>query len=259
VKIPPKISIVIPSYNKVKFIRKTFDSIIHQKYSNLEVLVKDGGSTDGTLSVIKEFASKYPKIIKWESGKDNGQLEAVNDGLSKATGDILTFINADDCYTRGTFKAVESAFSKNPKAVWFVGRGMVIDNKDKEIAKPITIYKNILLHLNSYQGLLMTNYIMQPSVFITKKAWRGFGPFIGTRNFIMEYDFWLKIAKINKPQIINKFLSKFRIESNTKSKNMTQMILIEDEKIVKKYTKNPLIIVLHKLNNLGRILIGGLI
>ena len=78
---PPKFSIVIPSYNKVRFIGQTLDSIVDQKYLNLEVIIQDGGSTDGTLEIIEEFARKYPNIIKYESKKDKGQLDAINNCL----------------------------------------------------------------------------------------------------------------------------------------------------------------------------------
>jgi glycosyltransferase involved in cell wall biosynthesis len=250
----PKISIVVPSYNKVNFIDQTLRSIFNQSYKNIEVIIQDGGSTDGTVDIIRKFAKKYPII--WESKKDKGQLDAINKGLKKTTGEILTFINADDCYESGTFAAISSAYIKNPSALWFAGRGIVIDKNGKEIARVVTWYKNLLLSFSSYCLLLITNYLMQPSIFFSKKALDKYGPLTGTLDFITEYDFWLKLGRISMPVIINKNLSRFRIEPGTKTKRMFTKLVFEDTKIVKKYTDNSFIIILHRLNNFGRILIA---
>lgn len=251
----PRISIIIPSYNKVKYIRETLNSIFDQKYENLEVIIQDGGSNDGSLEIIKKFSNKYPKIIKLEAKKDNGQLEAINKGFKKATGDIVTFINADDVYEKDTLMTIATSFIENPKALWFAGKGMVINKKGIKIAKPFTVYKNFLLKINSYKLLLITNYLMQPSVFLKKEVLNRYGFFIGTKAFIMEYDMWLKIGKAKMPVVINKQLSKFRIDSETKTKRLFNEILDKDEKILFKYTNNKLIIMLHKLNNMGRIIV----
>ena len=250
----PRISIVIPSYNKAQFIGKTLDSIFGQNYSNLEVIIQDGGSTDGTLDIIKSFSKKYPII--WESKKDKGQLDAVNKGLAKATGNILTFINADDVYEDGAFSEVTKSYQDNPQALWFAEQGKVIDKNGKEIAKPSTWYKNFLLSLNSRFYLLTTNYLTQPSVFFTKEAYTKYGPFEGTGSgVIMEYGFWLKLSKISMPVVIGKVLSSFRITDTNISSVAYKSILKEDELITKKFTKNKFILFLHKLNNLGRVFI----
>lgn len=252
----PKISVVIPSFNKVNFIGETLRSIFDQKYSNLEVIIQDGGSTDGTLEIIEKFADKYPTIIKYESKTDKGQLDAINKGLGRATGEILTFINADDVYEPGALDTVARAYRENPSAFWFAGRGKVIDETGREIAKPITGYKSFLLDLNSKFHLLVTNYLMQPSVFFTKQGYVKYGPFTGTGKFVTEYDFWLKLASVSMPIILKRNISKFRIEQTTKTKIMSGYLLSEDWKIVKKYTKNLVILFLHKLNNIGRVLVS---
>ena len=256
--ISPKISIVIPSYNKVRFIGKTLDSIFSQEYPNLEVIIEDGNSDDGTLKIIKEYANKY-KSIKWESKKDKGQLDAINKGLKKAKGDIATFINADDIYAKNSFSDVSDTYRNNPDALWFAGRGTVINGEGKEIAGIVTWYKSLLLSLNHKSLILILDYLMQPSVFLTKKAYLKYGPFTGTNDFVTEYDLWLRLANVRMPIIIDKTLSRFRIEPSTKTKTMFKSLLAEDKKIVKKYTANLLILFLHDLHNLGRTVIGTFI
>jgi len=255
----PKISVVIPSFNKVKFIKKTLDSIIDQKYSNIEVIIQDGGSTDGTLEIIKSYQNKYQKIIKLESKKDNGQLDAINTGFKKATGEILTYINADDLYDGNVFEVVSGYFLENPKSLWFAGKGKVINEKGAEIAKLATWYKNFLFFINSKLCLFITNYLMQPSVFLTREAHQKYGPFTGTTNFVMEYEMWLKLAKLKMPCLINKNLTKFRIEANTKTKKMSDKLLAEDEKIVMKFTHNIVILTLHRLHNFVRLIFSNFV
>jgi len=251
--------VVIPSYNKVKYIGATLGSIVSQNYPNLEVIIQDGRSNDGTLEIIKNYIMKYPKIFSYESKDDKGKLDAINKGLKKTSGEIVTYINADDVYSQGTFLNVAEAFIKRPEALWFAGKGVIINREGDEIAKLVTIYKNFLLFQNSRFYLLVTNYLMQPSVFLTRKAFDGFGPFAGTTDFVTEYDLWLKLSNVEMPVVIDSALSKFRIEPATKTKQITSKLLIADEKIVRCYTMNPIILVLHKLNNFGRILTGKMI
>lgn len=255
----PLISVVIPAYNKFRFIGKTLDSIISQNYPGVEVIIEDGGSTDGTLKIIEKYAGKYPEMIRYESKKDKGQWDAINKGFKKAKGKIITYINADDVYRPGAFAEIERLYRLNIDALWFAGRGDVIDGNGNRIAVWPTRYKNLLLAINSYPLLLIVNYLMQPSVFITKTAWERFGPFVGTRKFVMEYDLWLKIAKVKMPIITGKYLSSFRIEPSTITKKSSDILLREDEKVIKKHTSNQLILFLHSLHNLGRLAVGKII
>ncbi len=249
---PPLISVVIPSYNKVKYVEKTLKSIVSQNYTNYEVIIQDGGSNDGTVEIIKKYAKKYPQYVSFVSKKDGGQLDAINTGLKKAKGDIVTFINADDVYEAGAFESVVAHYIENPDALWFAGKGIVIDENDNEIAKSATLYKSFLLQLNAINYLLITNYLMQPSVFLTKKALKEYGLFTGTKFAVMEYDMWLKIGKDQMPICINKVLTRFRLEKDTKTSTNANKLLIEDVKIVKKYTKNKYILFLHSINNFAR-------
>jgi len=249
----PKISIVIPSYNKAKYIRETLSSIFSQNYPNLEVIVQDGGSTDGTINIIKEFAKKYPRNFKWVSKKDRGQIDAINKGLKKASGDIVAYINADDIYESGALLVVGEYIRKNPDTLWLAGKGKVINAEGREISKCVTKYKNFLLKLNKYTYLLIVNYLFQPSVYLSKKAYKKSGPFRGINSVVMEYNLWLELGREKMPDIIDEYLSNFRLSMDNISATQYKNVLKKDYNIVKKYTNNLLVLLLHLLNNFGRI------
>jgi len=251
----PKISLVIPSLNKAEFIGRTLQSILDQNYQNLEVIIRDGGSTDGTVEIIKKFSRKYPAVFFWEIKKDSGQLEAINEGLKNTTGEIVTYLNADDIYRPGALIAVGKYFATHPNTPWLVGKGEIVDEEGKIISSFATDYKNFLFSQNKYELLLMVNYLMQPSVFLNRKAYKKYGPFTGTAASVMEYDLWLKIGKIIMPAILDRVLSSFSVYQGSISTSQYKEVLLADERIAEKYTDSALILMLHYLHNIARVII----
>jgi glycosyltransferase involved in cell wall biosynthesis len=250
----PKISIVIPTYNAERYLEETLESIFSQNYPNLEVWVQDGGSTDKTLLIIKKFSQKYTQI-KWVSQKDKGQLDAINKGLEKVTGEILTYINADDVYQKGALLAVGEYFARYPNTFWLAGKGDIVNEEGKVKNSWVTGYKNFLLKINNYKLLLLVNYLVQPAVFLSQKAFRKFGPFTGEGRIVMEYALWLKIARLQMPAVLPRYLASFRLTAGNLSSTQFQKLLYADYQIVKKYTANPILLFLHRLHNWLRILL----
>jgi len=119
----PKISLVTPSLNQGKFIRATIESVLSQQYPDLDYRVQDGGSTDGTLAVLKEHAGRVPFV----SEKDAGQADAINKGLAHATGEVIGYLNSDDVLRPGALAAVGEAFAADPDLVFVWGRAAYID------------------------------------------------------------------------------------------------------------------------------------
>jgi glycosyltransferase involved in cell wall biosynthesis len=113
-----KLSIITPSFNQGRFLEATILSVLNQGYENLEYIIIDGGSTDDSVEVIKRYADR---LTYWVSEKDRGQVHAINKGLEKVTGDVLAFINSDDLYFPGTFKAVMEYFAAHPNCEWVCG------------------------------------------------------------------------------------------------------------------------------------------
>src|SRR5690349_18496013 len=108
----PKVSVVTPSFNQVDYLTETLASIFDQRYPNLEVIVIDGCSTDGSVEVIQSFAGR---LAHWESEPDRGQSHAINKGLARATGDVLCWLNSDDVFLPGALNAVAYFFNEHPE------------------------------------------------------------------------------------------------------------------------------------------------
>ena len=119
------VSIVTPSYNTGKYIRDTIESVLSQGYPNFEHIIYDGGSTDETIDILKE----YPHLI-WFSESDRGQSHAINKGLDKAKGDIIGWLNSDDYFLPGTFSKIMEVFINNPELDAIFGDINIVDNED---------------------------------------------------------------------------------------------------------------------------------
>jgi glycosyltransferase involved in cell wall biosynthesis len=124
----PKISVVTPSFNSIHTIRETIESVLTQNYPNLEHLVIDGGSTDGTLDILRS----YPHL-KWISEKDEGHYHAMNKGIQMSTGEAVAILNADDCYCEGILKKIGAALAAHPEWDGLFGDMIFVDDNGKEI------------------------------------------------------------------------------------------------------------------------------
>jgi GT2 family glycosyltransferase len=239
----PRISIVTPSYNQAEFIERTIESVFSQNYPNLEYVIMDGGSTDGTVEILK----KYGKKITWRSEKDKGQGDAINKGLKLARGQIFAYLNSDDTLGPGALKTVADFFLNNPHKMWVFGKCRLVDEKDKEIRASITAYKNFWLKRYNYNTLLILNYISQPAVFWRREANEKIGDFDPKEYWELDYDYWLRLGRKYQPGFINKNISNFRVHEKAKTSIGIKHFL-EEVEVAKRYTKNPILIGLHYLN-----------
>lgn len=229
----PKISIITPSLNQASFIEETILSVLSQKYPNLEYLVIDGGSADGTLEILK----KYQDHLTWISEKDSGQSTAINKGLRMATGDVVAFLNSDDLYEPGTLAMVGEYFSRYENAFWLTGYCLNIDQTGREIRSFIRGYKNFWLRCNHYQILKVLNFISQPSTFWRRSAMTEVGFLDESLHYTMDYDYWLRLGRRFPLHVIRKNLSKFRLHEHSKSGTTFHDQFDEELSVAKKYFK----------------------
>ncbi len=212
------ISVITPSYNQGHFIGLTLASVSGQGISDIEHVVIDGGSTDETLRVLRDHGHR----VKWTSGPDKGLADAVNKGVSLASGDIIGWINSDDLYLPGALDAVERFFAGNPEVQWVFGKCIIIDSRGNERWRWITKYKNLGLRKYSYRKLLRENFISQPAVFFRKDLFDRAGGLDISLKYAMDYDLWLRFGRLSAPGFIDRELSAFRRHGSSKSETGTR-------------------------------------
>src|SRR5262249_28000434 len=189
---PPRISIITPSFNQAAFLEETISSVIGQKYPNLEYIVIDGGSTDGSVDIIRKFQSC---IAYWVSEKDGGQAHALNKGLQRSTGDIIAYLNSDDFYIDGTLARVAEHFSQNPELDLVHGRCRLVDERGTKIGEQrgsISRYEEIL---DLWDVWWNGRNFVQPEVFWTRRIGEKIGPFREDLFWVMDYEYWLRILR----------------------------------------------------------------
>jgi glycosyltransferase involved in cell wall biosynthesis len=224
----PKISIVTPSYNQAVYLEDTLTSLLSQQYPNLELIVIDGGSTDGSVDVIKKYADK---ITYWVSEKDNGQYEAINKGFSHTTGDIMGWLNSSDVYYPWTLKTVAEIFTQNQTIDWISG---MPSNLSTGMA-PQSISR---VWNRSKYDIIGGNYkwIQQESLFWKRRLWEKAGGKIDVsiRN-AADLDLWIKFFDFADLYYVNTILAGFRYHDDRRSDDVGGVYLKEAASQVKKF------------------------
>src|SRR5512141_1766994 len=182
------VSIVTPSYNQAAYLEQTIRSVLDQGYPELEYIVVDGGSTDGSVDIIKRYANR---LAWWMSEKDSGQAEAINKGMKRARGEIVAWINSDDTYMPGAIEAAVRAFASRPQAVMVYGNMLAVDERGAAI--------NLLRYRQlSLDDLLCFQIIGQPAVFMRRSAFETAGGLEPSFHFMLDHQLWIKIAQQGK-------------------------------------------------------------
>lgn len=247
----PKISIVTPSFGQGRFIRQTIDSVLDQKYPNLEYWVIDGGSKDETVEILKSYGKK----LNWISEPDKGQTDALNKGLKRVSGDILAYINSDDVYLPGTFEKVSQLFAENPQSLWLTGEYRVVDENNLPREGVITIYKSVQRWLMSCAAFLqpvilgVNNPIIQPSTFWRRELQEKIGLFSVDRRYTMDYEYWLKALKQSPVLIVPHIFSAFRVHSQSKGGSAYSQQMSEQLETAQRQGVSPFLLLLQRLHN----------
>lgn len=239
----PKISIIVPTLNQARFIEETIRSVLSQNYPSLELIVLDGGSTDGTLDILQ----KYNGSLTWISEPDKGQVDAINKGLKMATGDIVAYLNSDDIYTPNTLLTVGNYFSEHPDTQILTGKCLNMDENGAEVRSLIKIYKNIWLKLGLDKCLTVLDYVSQPATFWRTGLHQTIGFFDPECRNAMDYDFWLRVTQQHRLKFINQYLASFRIYPTSITSSNSKAQFDEEYRVAARYV-TPFQLFLHKIH-----------
>jgi glycosyltransferase involved in cell wall biosynthesis len=208
----PKISIVIPSFNQGRYIEQTIRSIIDQQYEHYELIIIDGGSTDDTIDIIRKYE---PNIAYWISEKDNGQADAINKGLTKATGDVFNWINSDDYLEAGSLNVIGEYFAGNPGKNILCGftRCFFDDDNSTSHTYRMGIKKTAT-------GTILNIEMNQPGTFYRMNIVKALGGINASLRYVFDDELWIRfLAKYGVDTIgtTEKLLAQFRLHKDSKS------------------------------------------
>lgn len=203
----PKISVITPSRNQAEFLERTILSVLNQNYPNLEYIIIDGGSTDGSVEIIR----KYEKFLTyWVSGKDKGQADAINKGFKMAGGTVFAWLNADDVYLPDAMRNAAEFFKIDSEAGMCYGKAYLINETDDTIgAYPTEDF--------DFKRLAGFNFIAQPSVFFKREVYFAAGCLDSDMHYAADYDLWIRIAKTYKVRYLPVSLSTYRLHAGSKT------------------------------------------
>lgn len=207
-----QLSVITPVYNGERFIESCLRSVVEQQCDDLEHLIIDGGSTDRTMSIVKEYAERHPHI-RWVSEKDRGQSDAMNKGLRLSCGNLLGFLNADDFYEPGALRAALDIFKSLPEPSLLLGNCNVIDDTGKllRLNRPDTKF---------YQLLQVWRYKMPNnpcSYFYHRSLHEIIGEFPVDDHYSMDYDFLLKAFRASKVVYVDQTFGNYRMYADNKT------------------------------------------
>lgn len=228
------ISIVTPTYNQAETISETIESVLGQRLrENLEYIIVDGGSTDGTEGIVRCYEGKIRQQgirFHYIREKDRGQADAINKGWRHASGSVLGFLNSDDLLVGGALQHVMQYFQTNRNVMWAYGGWKLIDGNG-------CVYKTVSHRRFSRKRLLNYCNIGQPSCFFRRSLLDQFGMLKEKLHLAMDYDLWLRFASRYEAGIIPHTLSCMRYYPEAKSALKTRQQLKEILNIGGKYTR----------------------
>jgi GT2 family glycosyltransferase len=197
--VTPSLSIITPCLNAAATLPEALGSVREQRGDlQVEHLVIDGGSTDGSLEIIRSAPG-----VRWISEPDGGLSDAMNKGIRMATGGVVGWLNADDVYRPGALARVVDAFAARPGARWLTGPCAIIDGDGHEIRRPVTAYKRLLLSHYRFALFLTQNFVASPATFVRRSAFDEVGLFDERFRYSMDYDMWLRLARREPPIVLD--------------------------------------------------------
>ena len=230
----PLVSIIMPSFQQAVFLEEAVRSVLDQEGVDVELLVMDPGSTDGSRDLLQALQNEYGERLRLYFEKDSGQSDAVNKGISLARGHILGWLNSDDRLRPGALARV-CKWLMPPQPRWVYGRAGMIDGHGKAHTSFIVNYKSWRGRKFSRLKLLTENFIPQMAVFWNRAMWERAGGLDIDRHLEMDYDLWLRFAGVADPLVLRDMLADFRVHVEAKGSRHTESQLAAAFETARKY------------------------
>ena len=215
------VSVVMPSFQQAAFLNQAVESVLSQEGVEVELLVLDAGSTDGSRELLQKLQRSHGDRLCLVFEPDMGQADAVNRGIDRARGQILGWLNSDDYLLPGALNRVVETMGIGEAPAWLYGRAMIVDEKARPTAKGIEGYKRWRGRRFSYFKLLTENFIPQMATFWNRQMWSRVGGLNTELDLDMDYDLWLRFARIAPPTVLPVDLAAFRVHSGAKGTRRT--------------------------------------
>jgi len=223
----PRITIVTPSYNQAPFLETTMRSVLRQDYPELDYIIIDGGSTDGSVDIIRNYSAA---LAHWESGPDSGQVYAIQKGFALAQGEILGWLNSDDVLLPGCLRTLAREFSEDPGVVAVTGRSVFIDAANQPIGVTIPQAGRTIKNM-----LFWGHGMAQMATFWSRRAYEAVGGLDTQFSFSFDYDLFVRLRQIGTIRAVWAYLAGFRLHPRQKTATCLPVGLSDDRRIYQKY------------------------
>jgi len=217
---------VMPSYLQRAFLEEAVRSVLNQQGVDVELIVMDPGSDDGSRELLLELHEEYGERLVLGFEKDRGQSDAVNRGMALAQGRVLGWLNSDDRLRPGVLATVTPLLDRDEPS-WLYGRAGLIDAQSSRSMNLVAWYKNWQGRRFSRLKLLLENFIPQQATFWNRSMWDKAGHLDIERHLDMDYDLWLRFAKVAKPLVLSEELADMRIHAEAKGSMQTRKQLAD--------------------------------
>jgi len=224
----PRLSLITAVFNSCQYLEQTILSVLAQQYPKLEYIVVDGGSTDGTLEIIRKYERQ---LTSWVSEPDRGMYDALNKGFARSTGEIMGWLNASDQLQAGALRAVAGAFAAFPQVQWLTGRPTWLSEEG------ITYQVGEIQRWSRWRYLAGANkYIQQESTFWKRSLWDRAGGYLDTtRGPVGDFDLWVRFFRHAQLYSVDALVGAYRMhkgswgEANLAESHRTHDVIVEEE------------------------------
>ncbi|MCE5310924.1 MAG: glycosyltransferase [Acidobacteriales bacterium] len=218
------VSIVTPVLNMAGYVRETIESVLAQDYPDIEYIVMDGGSTDGTLEILESYKHR----LRYYSGPDKGTADAINQGAALASGSVLAWLNADDTYLPGAVSAAVRHLSASPLAAAACGQAYWVDGSGKVLSAYPTARPD-------FYRLQLDCCVCQPACFFRREDFLRAGQLDKALQIAFDYDLWIRLARNSRIELIPHFLATSRMHPDNKTLGNREALYRESFRVLKRH------------------------